>query len=234
MALDGDLVYASGETNVALQKPTFSVRVEEQVVTISDLKAGLWEGSLDVARMQVHLPSKEKKLRIETQLTLDGARSQSIINSFGEARKQPGVVPLDWKGAWRISGAGEIPMDQPENFRWNGDMALDGDLVYASGETNIALQKPTFSVRVEEQVVSISDFKAGLWDGSLDAPRLQVHLPSKEKKLRFETQLTLNGARSQSIINSFSEGSEAAWCRSVELEGRLANQRGGRDPGGSA
>ena len=204
-ALDGDLVYARGQTNIALQKPTFSVRVEEQVVTISDLKAGLWDGSLDVARLQVHLPSKEKKLRFEAQLKLDGVRLQSIINIFGEARKQPGVVPLDWKGAWRISGAGEIPMDHPENFRWNGDMALDGDLIYASGQTNIALQKPTFSMRVEEQAVTISDLKAGLWDGSLDVARLQVHLPSKEKKLRIETQLTLDGARSQSIINSFSE-----------------------------
>ena len=205
MALDGDLVYASGQTNIALQKPTFSVRVEEQAVTISDLKAGLWDGSLDVARLQVPLASKEKKLRFEAQLKLDGVRLQSIINIFGEARKQPGVVPLDWKGAWRISGAGEIPMDQPENFRWNGDMALDGDLIYASGQTNIALQKPTFSMRVEEQAVTISDLKAGLWDGSLDVARLQVPLPSKEKKLRIETQLTLDGARSQSIINSFSE-----------------------------
>ena len=206
MALDGDLIYASGQTNIALQKPTFSMRVEEQAVTISDLKAGLWDGSLDVARLQVPLASKEKKLRIETQLTLDGARSQSIINSFSEARKQPAVVPLNWKGAWRISGAGEIPVDQPENFRWNGDAALGGELVYASGQTNIALQKPTFSVRVEEQAVTISDLKAGLWDGSLDVARMQVHLPSKEKKLRIETQLTLNGARSSSVRKSFSAG----------------------------
>ncbi len=204
-ALDGELVYASGETNIALHKPAFSVRVEEQAVTISDFKAGLWEGSLDVPTMQVCLAPKEKKLRIETQLTLNGSRPQSIINSFSEARKQPGFVPLDWKGAWRISGAGEIPMDHPENFRWNGDMALDGDLVYASGEKNVSMQKPTFSVRVEEQMLSISDFKAGLWDGSLDVPRLQVPLASKEKKLRIETQLTLNGSRLQSIINSFSE-----------------------------
>src|SRR6476660_5871050 len=204
VALDGDLIYASGQTNIALEKPTFSMRVEEQAVTISDLKAGLWDGSLDVARLQVPLPSKVKKLRIEMQLTLDGARSQSIINSFSEARTQPAVVPLSWKGAWRISGAGEIPVDQPENFRWNGDAALGGELVYASGQTNIALQKATFSVRGEEQAVTISDFKAGLWDGNLDVARIQVHLPSKEKKLRIETQLTLN-ARSQSIINSFSE-----------------------------
>ncbi len=206
MALDGDLIHASGQTNIALQKPTFSMRVEEQVVTISDLKAGLWDGSLDVARLQIHLPSKEKKLRIEAQLSLDGMRLQSIINSFGEARKQPGVVPLDWKGAWRISGAGEVPMDQPENFRWKGDAALGGELVYARNQTNIALQKPTFSVRVEEQAMTISDLKAGLWEGSLDVARIQVHLPSKEKKLRIETQLTLNGARPSSVRKSFSAG----------------------------
>ena len=203
--LDGDLVYASGETNVSLQKPTFSVRVEEQVVTISAFKAGLWGGTLDVPTMQVRLAPEEKKLRIETQLTLGGVRSQSIINSIGGARKQPGVVPLDWKGAWRISGTAEVPMDHLENFRWDGDMALDGDLVYASGETNVSLQKPTFSVRVEEHVLSISDFKAGLWNGSLKVPMLQVPLASKEKKLRIGTQLTLNGSRLQSIINSFSE-----------------------------
>ena len=206
MALDGDLIYSSGETNIALQKPTFSVRVEGQVVTISELKAGLWDGSLDVARMQVHLPSKDKKLRIETQLSLDRSRLQSIINSFSEARKHPAVVPVNSKGTWRISGTAEIPMDQPENFRWNGDGALNGELVYARGETNIALQKPTFSVRAGKQVVTISNLKAGLWDGSLDVARMQIHLPSKEKKLRIETQLILNGARSSSVRKSFSAG----------------------------
>src|SRR6185369_15640461 len=107
-------------------------------------------------------------------------------------------------GGWRVSGAGEIPVDQPENFRCNGDVALDGDLVYARGQTNIALQKPTFSVRVDEQMVTISDLKAGVWDGSLDVARLQVPLASKEKKLRFETQLKLDGVRLPSIINIFS------------------------------
>src|SRR4029077_18897586 len=171
MALDGDLIYASGQTNIALQKPTFSVRVEEQAVTISDLKAGLWDGSLDVPRLQVPLASKEKKLRFETQLTRDAARSESIINSFSEARKQPAVVPLNWPGAWRISGAGGMPMDAPENLRWNGAAALGGELVYASGQTNIALKKPSFSMRVEEQAVTVADLKAGRWGGILDLSR---------------------------------------------------------------
>ncbi len=206
IALDGALIYGSGQTNIALQKPTFSMRVEEQAMTISDLKAGLWDGNLDVARLQVRLPWKENKLRIETQVSLDGSGLQSIINSFTEARKQPAVVPLSWKGAWRISGTADIPIDQPGNFRWNGDAALDGELVYASGQINIALRKPTFSMRVEEQAVTVSDLKAGLWDGILDLARMQVDLPSKEKKLRIETQLTLNGARSSSVRKSFSVG----------------------------
>ena len=42
-------------------------------------------------------------------------------------------------------------MDEPENFRWTGDVALDGELVYASGEINVALQKPSCSVGVEER-----------------------------------------------------------------------------------
>src|SRR6188472_3187053 len=202
-ALDGELVYASGQTNIALQKPTFSVRVEEQAVTISDLKAGLWDGSLDVARIQVHLPSKEKKLRIETQLTLNGARSSSLRKSFSAGQKQPRVVRLNWNGAWRVSAAGEIPVDHPENFRWHGEMALGGDLFYASGETNVALQKPTFSVREEKQLVSVSDFKAGLWDGSFNAPKTVVYLPSAKNKGRFETKFAIKDARLQSIINSF-------------------------------
>ena len=203
MALDGDLIYASGQTNIALQKPTFSMRVEEQAVTISDLKAGLWDGSLDVARLQVHLPSKEKKLRIETQLTLNGARSSSVRKSFSAGQKQPRVVRLNWNGAWRGSAAGEIPVDHPENFRWHGEMALGGDLFYASGETKVALHKPTFSVREEKQVISISGFKAGLWEGSFIAPKTLVYLPSAKKKARFETQFAIKDARLQSIINSF-------------------------------
>jgi hypothetical protein len=110
---------------------------------------------------------------------------------------------LNWNGAGRVSAAGEIPVDHPENFRWHGEMALGGDLFYASGETKVALQRPTFSVRVEKQVVSISAFKAGLWEGSLIAPKTLVYLSSVKKKARFETQFAIKDARLQSIINSF-------------------------------
>jgi len=225
MALDGELAYASGGKNIALRKPSFSVRVQEQVVTFSDFRAGLWDGALTVPRMQIHWSWQERKLRMETQLTLDGVRSQSIVNSLGDARRQPASFPVDWTGAWRISGEAEILVDQPERFRWQGEMALDGDLAYANGETKVTVQKPTFSMRVEEQVATISDGKAGLWEGSLAIQKLRVHLPSKEKMLRIETELTLNGVRSQSIVDSFREarketgGFPLEWMGSWRISG---------------
>ena len=75
-------------------------------------------------------------------------------------------------GAWSISGAGEIPMDHPENFRWNGHAALDGDLVYASGETNVALQKPTFfSARGRSRWCLSPISRPASGNGTLDVPR---------------------------------------------------------------
>ena len=60
-----------------------------------------------------------------------------------------GLSAMSSGGTWQISGAGEIPVDHLENLRWSGDVALDGDFVYASGGTNVALQKPAFAVRVD-------------------------------------------------------------------------------------
>ena len=230
MALDGDLVYASGETNVSLQKPTFSVLVEEQVLTISDFKAGLWDGGLDVSRLQVHLPSKEKKLRFETQLTLDGARSQSIIDSF--SADAAGCRSVELEGRLANQRRGEVPMDHPENFRWNGDMALDGDLVYASGETNVSLQKPTFSVRVESRCcrsrtsrrasgMGVSMFRGcrSLW------PRRRRNCESK----RSSHSTTPGCNRSSTVLARLGSS-----LLSFRWTGRvLANQRDGRDPHGS-
>ena len=123
-------------------------------------------------------------------------------------------------GGWRISGEGEIPVDHPENSRWNGRVALNGDLVYAAGGTRVALQKPAFALRVEEQVVSVSGLKAGLWDGNLDMPMTQIHLPSAETKPRFETQVTLNSARLQSVMNSFGTAQKQPGVVQFRLERR--------------
>lgn len=106
-------------------------------------------------------------------------------------------------GAWRIVGEGDISLERPRNSRWSGSVTLDGDAVYASGGKRIVLQKPAFALRMEEQMVDISAFRAALWDGTLDAPMTRIHLPSAEAKSRFETQIALKGARLQSIRSSF-------------------------------
>ena len=106
-------------------------------------------------------------------------------------------------GGWRITGEGEIPLDHPESSRWNGRMELNGDLVYAGGETRVALQKPALGLSVEEQVVSVSGFKAGLWNGNLEVPMAQIHLPSGKTKSRFEMQIALQQAQLESVLGSF-------------------------------
>ena len=85
---------------------------------------------------------------------------------------------------------GGDPRDDAWGLPLEWRAALDGDLTYASGQTKIALQKPTFSVRSDKQAMTLSDFKAGLWEGSVVAPEVKVLLPAKEQKVRIETQLT--------------------------------------------
>ena len=203
VVLDGEFLYSGAGTKIALQKPAFSLRVDGPVVTLSDFKARLWDGGLDASKTIVYLPTAKKPLRFETQATLNGARLPSVIDSFNGAQKQPGSGPFSWTGTWRIGGAGEVPMDHPENWRWNGDVALDGDVVFANKGTKVAVQKPVFAIRWEQQDVTISDFKARLWDGNLDISRTLIHLPSPKTKMRFETEAALRDAQLQSVVASF-------------------------------
>ncbi len=117
------------------------------------------------------------------------------------ARSLAGVTT---KGAWRINGEGEISVDHPENSRWNGSVALEGDLAYAAGATRVDLQKPAFALHMDAQVVSVATFKAGLWAGNLEIPMTKIILPpTPETKPRFETQVTLSQASLQSAMDSF-------------------------------
>ena len=150
VALDGEFAYASGGINVALQKPAFAVRVDgADGVDLQSQGRPLGRDARctgDAAPFAIGGETTANSKRSSSSAARDRNRSSTVLAA---GRKQPGVVPLNWNGAWQISAAGEVPVDHPENSRWHGDMALDGDLVYASGETNVALQKPTFSVRVE-------------------------------------------------------------------------------------
>ena len=104
------------------------------MISISAFKAGLWEGSLIAPRTLVYLPSAKKKARFETQFAIKDARLQSIINSFGGAQKEPGIVQCDWQGGGEFdlaslagSGAlsigeadfGRVPIVGPLHFVFN-------------------------------------------------------------------------------------------------------------------
>ncbi len=99
-------------------------------------------------------------------------------------------------------------------------MALDGDLFYASGKTKVALQRPTFSVRVEKQVVSISNFKARLWEGSFIAPRTLVYLPSDEEQSAIRNAVRNQGRPIPIDHQQFWRRADGAWCRAMRLAGR--------------
>jgi hypothetical protein len=103
-------------------------------VSISNFKAGLWEGSFNAPKTLVYLPSAKKKARFETQFAIKDARLQSIINSFGGAQTEPGIVQCDWQGGGEFdlaslagSGAlsigkadfGRVPIVGPLHFVFN-------------------------------------------------------------------------------------------------------------------
>jgi hypothetical protein len=115
-----------------------------------------------------------------------------------------GLVTVTTSGNWRLNGEGEIPLAHPEKTKWNGQVSLDGEVAYASSGTSVKLQKPAFDAGMSDQVLTISGFKAGLWEGNLDAPNTQIQLaPQPDAKPKFTAQLSLNNARLQSIMDSF-------------------------------
>jgi len=154
-------------------------------------RTGEVAGSFDVARGVLKVGRFESGLDV---LALARALAPDASRSLAAVRTT---------GAWRVSGDGELPLDHPERSRWNGSVALSGDLLYAEGETRVTLQNPAMTLRLDRERVTVSGFKAGLWDGSLDMPMTQILLPSGGTKPRFETQAALRDARLQSVMKSF-------------------------------
>lgn len=120
--LDGELAYAIGKGQMPLQNPTCAVRGEGLKVSIQALKAGLWEGTLDVPLTQIYPPAGKSKARFETQITLTDARLESVMNSFGKAEKQPGVGQATWQGGGgfgvaAFTGSGTVNIEDAEFFR---------------------------------------------------------------------------------------------------------------------
>ena len=106
-------------------------------------------------------------------------------------------------GDWRVQGEGAFGLSQPADSKWNGTVALNGDLTYASGKTNVTLRNPACGLGMQGPVLSISEFNAGLWEGDLALPMTRIALPEGETAATFETQISLNGASLQSVMSSF-------------------------------
>jgi hypothetical protein len=114
-----------------------------------------------------------------------------------------GLAGIMATGDWRIQGEGAFGLSQPADNRWNGIVSLNGDLSYASGETHVTLRNPACGLGLAGPVLSISGFNAGLWDGDLVLPMTRIGLPSGDAGATFETQVSLDGARLQSVMSSF-------------------------------
>ena len=155
-------------------EPSFSIRADEQSGVDFGPQGGPLEGKLDGAGDEDSTtPSKDKKLRIETLLTLDGTKLPGDHRQFQrdwEAGRPH--RPLDWKGAWRISGTAEIPVDDPGNFRCNGGAPPSMATSFTRAERPTSpCRDPPFQCASDKQAVTLSDFKAGLWDRSLKTRR---------------------------------------------------------------
>lgn len=113
------------------------------------------------------------------------------------------LAAMTTSGQWKITGKGSIRMDQPQASQWEGNIALDGDLTYAEGKTRVTLQQPGFALGVAKGVVTISEFKTGLWGGNLTLPSSTIQLGESAAGPAFQTQAKLSGASLDAMAKSF-------------------------------
>ena len=91
-------------------------------MSITALKAGLWEGRLEVPSWKIYPPAGKAKARFETQITVNDARLESVMKSFGKTDKQPGVGQATWQGGGgfglaAFAGSGTVNIQDAEFFR---------------------------------------------------------------------------------------------------------------------
>lgn len=122
-------------------------------------------------------------------------------------------------GDWRIQGEGAFGLSQPTDSKWNGTLALNGDLTYVSGKTNVTLRNPACGLELAGPVLSISAFNAGLWEGDLVLPMTRINLPEGDAGATFETQVMLNDASLQSVMSSFGNSQKQPGAMRIDWKG---------------
>ena len=73
-------------------------------------------------------------------------------------------------------------MDQLEKFQWNGDVALDGEVFYTTGEIKRGIaEADLFRAHETCRQFPSQTQKRVYWEGNIDMPKLEVHLPRKKR-----------------------------------------------------
>ncbi|MES2661273.1 MAG: hypothetical protein V4689_21820 [Verrucomicrobiota bacterium] len=183
-----DSVQATAKTTLA-DKP--SPVVIDHLHVGHDGRAGLLTGSYDPVKKVIRIAKLDSGI---DALALTRALAPDAVMS---------LKSFTTRGNWHLTGGGEFQLGKPADNQWNGRATLDGELVYASEETSIPFQKPAFDLRLEERVVSFTEVKAGLWEGTLDMPVFRIHLPSGKTKSRFEARFAVENARLEAARGSF-------------------------------
>lgn len=148
-------------------------------------------GSYDIASGLVNID------RLESTLDL-----LAVARAFSP-NQGAGLANLSATGDWQFQGTGTIGVLKPDANKWNGSMAIDGKLSYASEKTRITLDNPACDLGLVASELVISSFNAGLWGGGLLVPMTRINLPVAESPPHFETQVQLEHARLESIMTSF-------------------------------
>jgi AsmA-like C-terminal region len=123
---------------------------------------------------------------------------KSLVPSTAES-----LSSIKTSGDWNVRGEGEIPFDHPENRHWKGNCALNGELIYSSPNSQITVQNPQFAMQMENEVLSIRNLEANIWDGNLNMPTMQINFPVEQSNTKFSTEFALKKVKLQSVINSF-------------------------------
>jgi hypothetical protein len=129
------------------------------------------------------------------------------------------LAPMTTSGQWSISGTGQIRLDEPKASQWKGGISLAGDLTYAEGKRSVTVRQPTLALALAEGVVTIGDFKAGLWGGQISLPASTIHLGEGSAGPTFQTRVILSDASMQAISKDLGSGANQPGVVNANWEG---------------
>jgi hypothetical protein len=129
------------------------------------------------------------------------------------------LASMTTSGQWNISGKGSIRMDEPKASQWKGHASLSGEVTYAAEKKRVSLQQPTLQLEMAKGVVTIGDFKAGLWGGKITLPSSTVHLGEGATPPAFQTRVVLSDASMQAISKDLGSGANQPGFVNANWEG---------------